>query len=57
MNKTEVYTDDLHDLIKLAQLLKNEEGRNDIDGIADTILEIVGDMIRGRPLGTIERMF
>lgn len=57
MKKIEVCIDDLHDLIKLAQLLKNEEGRNDIDGVADTILEIVGDMIRGRPIGSIEKMF
>ena len=48
--------DDLNDLIELSQLLLTEEGRNDIKGIADALLEILGDIKRGRPLGGIERM-
>ena len=48
--------DDLNDLIELSQLLLTEEGRNDINGIADALLEILGDIKRGRPLGGIERM-
>jgi hypothetical protein len=48
--------EDINDLIVLAQLLKNEEGKADIDGIADAMLEILGDIKRGHPLGGIERM-
>lgn len=48
--------EDINDLIVLAQLLKNEEGKADIDGIADAMLEILGDIKRGRPSGGIERM-
>jgi hypothetical protein len=48
--------EDINDLIVLAQLLKNEEGKSDIDGIADTMLEILGDIKRGGPSGGIERM-
>ena len=47
---------DLNDLIKLSQLLLTEEGRNDIKGIADALLEILGDIKRGHPSGGIERM-
>ena len=47
---------DLNDLIQLSQLLLTEEGRNDIKGIAEALLEILGDIKRGRPLGGIERM-
>lgn len=47
---------DLNDLIQLSQLLLTEEGRHDIKGIADALLEILGDIKRGRPSGGIERM-
>ena len=33
--------EDIDDLIKLAQLLYTEEGRTDIEGIADVMLEIL----------------
>jgi hypothetical protein len=48
--------EDLNDLISLSQLLLTEEGRNDIKGVAETMLEILGDIKRGKPLGGIERM-
>lgn len=54
--KLSISTDDINDLVSLAQLLLTEEGRNDINGIADTMLEILGDIKRGHPLGGIERM-
>ena len=56
LNKQSLFAADIDDLTRLAQLLKNEEGKNDIDGVADTMLEILGDIKRGKPLGTIERM-
>lgn len=54
--KLSINTEDVNDLISLAQLLKNEEGKVDIDGIADAMLEILGDIKRGGPSGGIERM-
>ena len=36
-----VLAEDINDLIKLAQLLYTEEGRTDIEGIADVMLEIL----------------
>lgn len=54
--KLSINIEDINDLVALAQLLKNEEGKTDIDGIADTMLEILGDIKRGWPSGGIERM-
>lgn len=51
-----ISADDLNDLIELSQLLLTEEGRNDINGIAEALLEILGDIKRGGPSGGIERM-
>lgn len=39
--------EDINDLIALAQLLKNEDGKADIDGIADNMLDILEDIKRG----------
>lgn len=36
-----VSIEDINDLILLAQLLKNEEGKVDINGIADNMLDIL----------------
>lgn len=36
-----VLAEDINDLIKLAQLLYTEEGRTNIEGIADVMLEIL----------------
>ena len=46
---------DLNDLIKLSQLLLTEEGRHDINGIADALLEILYS-IKDGPLWKVERM-
>lgn len=43
--KISVYIEDINDLIKLAQLLKNEEGKSDINGISDVMLEILKGML------------
>jgi len=46
---------DLNDLIKLSQLLLMEEGKSDIEGIANTLLEILYS-IKDGPLWKVERM-
>lgn len=46
---------DLDDLIKLSQLLLTEEGRHDINGIADALLEILYH-IKDGPQWKVERM-
>lgn len=46
---------DLDDLIKLSQLLLMEEGKNDINGIADALLEILYS-IKDGPQFVVKRM-
>lgn len=46
---------DLNDLIKLSQLLLMEEGKSDIEGIANAMLEILYS-IKDGPLWKVERM-
>jgi len=46
---------DLNDLIKLSQLLLMEEGKNDINGIANALLEILYS-IKDGPLWKVEKM-
>lgn len=46
---------DLNDLIRLSQLLLMEEGKSDIQGIANSMLEILYS-IKDGPLWKVERM-
>jgi len=39
--------EDINDLVALAQLLKNEDGKADINGIANNMLDILEDIKRG----------